>query len=80
MKNKSWFLEGLLTGAIISYTITTLISTDETEPTKKSTKKTTTSKKQISRISNRILDVLELGIERAITALENKNKEKRKTK
>ena len=78
MKNKSWFLEGLLTGAIISYTITTLISNNETEPPKKSTKKTTTKKKQISRISNRILDVLELGIERAITALENK--EKRKTK
>ena len=80
MKNKSWFLEGLLTGAVIGYCITTLISNDETEPPKKSTKKTTTSKKQISRISNRILDVLELGIERAITALENKKKEKRKTK
>tara|TARA_B100001094_G_C17686333_1_gene555884 strand:- start:279 stop:521 length:243 start_codon:yes stop_codon:yes gene_type:complete len=80
MKNKSWFLEGLLTGAVISYTITTLISNNETEPPKKSTKKTTTKKKQISRISNRILDVLELGLERVITSLDEQKKEKRKTK
>ena len=80
MKNKSWFLEGLLTGAIISYTITTLISTNEPEPSKKSTKKTTTQKKQISRISNRILDVLELSLERVITSLDDQKKEKRTPK
>jgi hypothetical protein len=85
MAKKSWFLEGLLAGAVIGYCISALVSDDDIKTKKsvsskqKETRSKVHSKKRILQILNRVLDGIEMGIDRVIDALENQKEEKKES-
>ena len=81
MAQKGWFLEGVLTGAILGFCIAALTSKEETKQKKTSVKKQKSSteinhsKERIFRILDRTLDGVEIGIHRIVDAIENKDLE-----